>query len=175
MHITKLAFTEKGLLPKGIHTATLPELKESFLVSGNGTSPTWDAAWRLQLVNNLGVLFKQLNQIGISEVFIDGSFVEDIDHPNDIDGYFNCSLMSIINGENEKNLNHLDPKKSWGWSDSLRTPYRGYEKRHLPMWHAYRVELWENSVPPLKSRDNFQEFFSKTRSGDDKGIVKISV
>jgi hypothetical protein len=42
---------------------------------------------------------QQLWQVGIREVFADGSFVEEKDHPNDIDGYFVCSLVDLASGE----------------------------------------------------------------------------
>jgi hypothetical protein len=36
----------------------------------------------------------QLWEAGISEIFVNGSFVEDKDHPGDIDGYFECEVLS---------------------------------------------------------------------------------
>jgi hypothetical protein len=41
----------------------------------------------------------------VHEVFADGSFVEDKDHPNDIDGYFACDLRELASGELERKLN----------------------------------------------------------------------
>ena len=49
-------------------------------------------------VDNLEVLTKQLWQVGIREVYADGSFAEDKDHPNDIDGYFVCGLQDLASG-----------------------------------------------------------------------------
>src|ERR1041384_5574189 len=57
--------------------------------------PNWDVIWRRQLVDNLGILVRQLWQVGIREIFADGSFVEDKEHPNDIDGYFVCQLREL--------------------------------------------------------------------------------
>jgi hypothetical protein len=60
--------------------------------SGQNTekeSSSWDTEWRLRLIDNLEILTRQ---IGIQNMFADGSFAEDKDHPNDIDGYFVCSL-----------------------------------------------------------------------------------
>ena len=88
-------FGRDGLLPPGDYEVTFPELRSSNLVLGPGEPrafPHWDAAWRLRLVDNLELLVRQLWQVGITEVFADGSFVEDKDHPNDIDGYFVCDL-----------------------------------------------------------------------------------
>jgi hypothetical protein len=66
-------------------------------------------------VNNLEILTRQLWQVGIREIFADGSFAEDEDkeHPNDIDGYFVCDLRELYSGELERKLNLLDPSKIW--------------------------------------------------------------
>jgi hypothetical protein len=63
---------------------------------------TWDAAWRESLVGNLEVMTRQLWQVGIREVFADGSFVEEKGSPNDIDGYFVCALADLASGEKKK-------------------------------------------------------------------------
>ena len=46
-------------------------------------SQNWDSGWRMKLVENLEVMVGQLRRVGITEIFVDGSFVEDKDHPND--------------------------------------------------------------------------------------------
>jgi len=75
-------FTSEGLLPPFDHTATLDELRASHLVTGEGVdSHTWDRKWRAYLVNNLEVLVGQLWQVGIDQIYVDGSFVEQKDHP----------------------------------------------------------------------------------------------
>jgi hypothetical protein len=82
------------------------------------------------------------------DIFADGSFVEDKDHPNDIGGYFVYSLDLLRTGELTRQLNLLDPWKVWTWDPASRKPYRGYPKKQLPMWHHYRVELYPH-VPGL--------------------------
>ena len=138
-------FDEDGLLPPGDYVLSIQELKASKLVLGPGDPnefPTWDAVWRFQLVENLSILVSQLVAVGITEVFIDGSFVEQKDHPNDIDGYFVCDLMRVATGDLQRELNLLDPFKVWTWDPASRRPYLGYPKKQLPMWHQYRVELY---------------------------------
>jgi hypothetical protein len=120
------------MLPPGDYELTLDELRESRLVTGSPDYPNWDAVWRRHLVDNLGLLVVQLWRVGITEVFIDGSFVEDKDHPNDIDGYFVCDLRRFASGEIERELNLLDPSKAWTWDPTQRRPYRGYPKKQLP-------------------------------------------
>jgi hypothetical protein len=129
-------FDSDGLLPPGDYELSFDELRQSALVCGardRKSDSTWDTAWREQLVNGLEILVRQLWQVGIREIFADGSFVEDKDHPNDIDGYFVCDLMPLATGELAQQLNRLDPFKVWTWDPASRRPYRGYPKRQLPM------------------------------------------
>jgi len=110
-------------------------------VSGPGDVlryPSWDTPWRKRLVNNLEILCRQLWQVGVRAIFADGSFAEDKEHPNDIDGYFACDLRELITGELERKLNLLDPSKVWTWEPASRKPYRGYSKKQLPMWQCRR-------------------------------------
>lgn len=140
-------FTERGLLPPGEYALTLAELAESPLVAGlPGGSTTWDSAWRARLVANLGVLVEQLWRVGIEEIYIDGSFAEAKDRPNDIDGYFVCDPHRFASGELERDLNRLDAAKCWTWDHRSRRPCRGSPKLQLPMWHAYRVNCTRISL-----------------------------
>ena len=149
---------------------------------GFHSHPHWGGDWRLALLNNLEVLVEQLWQVGITEVFADGSFVEDKDHPNDIDGYFVCDFMDFASGSLEQRLNAIDPHKVWTWDPDSRRPYRGYPKWQLPMWHRYRVELYPHyGNGPLSGitdkYGNELEFPAAFRLSrrDDKphGIIKI--
>ena len=95
-------FEPDGLLPPGDYELSFEEPRQSILVVGPGgdvRSPTWDSSWRARLVDNLEILTRQVWQVGITEVFADGSFAEDKDHPNDIDGYFVCGLDVLASGE----------------------------------------------------------------------------
>lgn len=176
-------FTEEGLLPPGDYGLTLGEVAESQLVRGPEDVrryPNWDSSWRQKLVENLTVLAGQLWQVGIRAIFIDGSFVEDKEHPNDIDGYFECELGRLASGELQRELNLLDPHKIWTWDPAARRPYRGYPKRQLPMWHVYRVELYPHFGQLCGIRDEdgheleFPSAFRRSRAGGrPRGIVKI--
>lgn len=178
-------FVDDGVLPPGEYELTLPELRESMLVVGPraaaaGDHANWDTAWRLQLVNNLEILVTQLSRVGITEIFVNGSFVEDKDHPNDIDGYFECDLRRLASGDLQRELNTLDPQKVWTWDWRSRRAYRGYGKLQLPMWHVYRVELYPHFGQPAGIRDRFgnelefpSAFRISRRNDSPKGIVKI--
>lgn len=176
-------FTSDGVLPAGDYRLTLDQLRESALVLGPGEPrdcPGWDAAWRLELVTNLRVLVEQLWRVGVDEIFIDGSFVEDKDYPNDIDGYFACDAKRFSSGQLEHELNRLDPLKCWTWSHTARRPHKGYPKRQLPMWHAYRIELYPHYTGLIAGQDEygnaleFPAWFRRRRAnGLPKGIVQI--
>ena len=174
-------FTADGVLPVGDYALTLDELRDSPLVrgpAGRRSYPHWDADWRGQLVDNLAVLVRQLWQAGINRIFIDGSFVEDKNHPNDIDGYFECDLQHLASGRLERELNLLDPHKVWTWDPAARSA-RGVGKRQLPMWHKYRVELYPHVGQPSGLCDehgnelDFPAAFRLSRSGIPKGIIRI--
>ncbi len=179
-------FQTDGVLPAGDYEVTFAELRRSVLVAGPGNPErraTWDNEWRGRLVDSLQVLTRQLWQVGITEVFADGSFAEDKDHPNDIDGYFVCDLGPLKSGELARQLNLLDPHKIWTWDPASRQPYRGYPKKQLPMWHRYRVELYPH-VPGLGlgsgivDKDGHElefpsAFRQSRRDGRPRGIVKL--
>jgi hypothetical protein len=179
-------FQKDGLLPPGDYEVSFAEIRRSVLVSGPGDPkryPNWDAPWREALVSNLEILARQLWQVGITEIFADGSFAEDKDHPNDIDGYFVCDLRRLSSGELTRELNLIDPDKVWTWDPASRRPYRGYPKKQLPMWHRYRVELYPHS-PGLGLGSGIHDrhgnelefpsaFRQSRRDGTPRGIVKI--
>jgi hypothetical protein len=175
-------FNDEGLLPPNEYLLSLSELQDSFLVHGpedREAYSCWDASWRSTLVDNLGILVQQLWQIGITEIFVNGSFVEAKEHPNDIDGYFECELLRLASGDLERELNLLDPYKVWTWDPASRRSYRGYNKPQLPMWHRYRVELYPHIGQLSGIRDKygnelvFPAAFRLSRAGRPKGIIKI--
>jgi hypothetical protein len=147
------------------------------------TGTDWDTTWRRRLVDAAGVLVGQLAEVGLTEVYLDGSFVENKDHPGDIDGYFLCPWQKQASGDLERELNLLDPHSAWTWSRSSRRLYAG--KSRLPMWIIYRVELYPHLVGwPTKQmtgiKDQFGndlEFPSAFRQSRNqclpKGIVRI--
>ncbi len=123
----------------------------------------------------------QLWQVGIDQIFINGSFVEDKDHPNDVDGYFECDEAYALSGRLENDLNTIDQYKVWTWRPGTRRLDPNSGKRQLPIWHQYRVEIYPH-FPNLPSgiRDQFgndlpfpSAFRLARRAYLPKGIVKI--
>lgn len=175
-------FTDTGVLPVGDYLVTVAELRASYLVTGEGVgSPSWDAAWRRRLVDNLGVVVDRLWRVGIDRIFVDGSFVEEKDHPNDIDGYFECNIYYYASGHLARDLNTLEGADVWTWDQARRIPDPNSAKRQLPMWHRYRVELYPHYSGLMSGiRDRFghelpfpSAFRLSRRADEPKGIVRI--
>ena len=181
MEVTLPPFTTEDVLPPGDYSLTLEELRQSHLVTGKESfSETWDHAWREKLVTNLSVLVRQLWQVGIDRIFVDGSFVENKDHPNDIDGYFEVEERRYVTGLLEAELNAIDPFWCWTWKHSLRRPDPDSGKRQLPLWHQYRVELYPHygqlaGIPDEHGNQlQFPAAFRKSRIDHrPKGIIQI--
>lgn len=174
-----LAFDSEGLLPPGDHAMTIDELRRSLLVVGPpGCDSTWDRRWRAHLVDQLAVLCRHLNEVGIEEVFADGSFATDKSRPGDIDGYFLCKGEAFMQGQFQRLV-----ARDEAWDLSRRVPDAHGKMKPL-MWHRYHVELFPQFTPPLESLTAaatgehgrpilFPEFFRHTRTGTPRGIVRI--
>jgi hypothetical protein len=180
-------FNANDVLDVGTFDATFSELRSSLLVVGDGSSPHWDASWRNSLVDNLERLTVQLWSVGIEDIFIDGSFVENKDRPNDIDGYFDTGISQLTKEsmtvfENQvSQLNNIDPFKIWTWDPNSRIFDPRSGKAQLPMWMRYRVELYphiEGMFSGIKDQygNNLQfpsAFRQSRRNFIPKGIVRI--
>jgi uncharacterized protein DUF6932 len=170
-------FTADGLLPAGDYVLTIEELLACSLVTGPPSAEFWNKQWRTKLVKNLAVMVRHLVKVGVTEVFIDGSFVEEKDIPNDIDGYFVCDPARWLSGELARDLQRLD--SAWTWEPARREPFRTYPKEQLPMRHKYRVELFPHYgqfcglFDRAGGKLTFAEAFRLSRDFLPKGIVKI--
>ena len=175
------AFNSHGLLPVGDYVLTLGQLAKSRLVRGSPgkkRSRYWDAPWRAQLGENLSHLAAELEAVGIPEIFINGSFVEEKDHPNDIDGYFVCDRERFLSGGLERELKRVAAGAHWTWENDDRLPVPGHGWK-LPMWVDYRVELYPHFgqetgiVDRFGNELTFPAAFRLSRTGEPKGIVKL--
>ena len=169
-----------GLLPSGDHHLTIVELRQSYLVTGEGLGvPEWDSAWRAQLVDNLEPFVRQLWQVGVERIFVNGSFVTSKARPEDIDPYFECEvdryapiLVRLLQSE---------PPLPW---DMLRQRIDSRTNRLKPMmWHQFRVEMFayftDHPVPTGVHDEHgrdlyFPVLFRRDKTtGRPKGIVQI--
>jgi hypothetical protein len=175
-----LEFDDEGLLPLGDYPMTIQQLRESMLVLGPGKRcPHWDVKWRRQLVDNLEVLAKQLWAVGVKNIFVDGSFVEDKDHPKDIDAYFETLTYLVATGKLESDLNAIEP--IWTWANAARRPHPESSKGELPMWHKYRVDLWPQYMGSHSGLvDEFGNYLPiaaafrrSRRNNKQRGLIKL--
>lgn len=174
------SFSADGMLPVGDYSMTLVQLAKSSLVRGASRrrSAHWDALWRARLVENLAVLVGELAQVGLCDIYINGSFVEAKDHPNDIDGYFVCDPVRFLSGRLDRELNRIAARPCWTWEghDRRYVPGHGWK---LPMWIEYRVELYPHfeQVTGIVDRFGndltFPAAFRLSRAGQPKGIVRL--
>lgn len=144
----KLPRFVRDVLPPVDYPLTLKQLRASHLVTGQGNpSRSWDRAWRNELVTRLETLVHQLWDVDITAIYADGSFVENKDHPNDVDGYFECDPHEFR--EKVRLLNELDPFKVWTWDEKRRTLDQNSANCSFPCgivtaWNSTRI--WGN--PP---------------------------
>jgi hypothetical protein len=173
-------FNRHGLLPEGDYSLTLQELGESFLVTGKGfSSKYWDQEWRATLVDNLSILARPLWDVGVTEICVDGSFVEKKDHPGDIDGYFVCNQDEYESGILQHRLGRFLSPALWNWGEGIKDPDTG--KPHIPMWHQYRVELFpcwpslSSGIPDRRGRrlDWPRGFRQQKETFRPKGVVVL--
>ena len=178
-------FNSNGVLDPGTYEATMSDIQNSILVNGNSSS-SWDIPWRTQLLENASVLIKELWSLGIEDIYLDGSFVEDKDHPNDIDGYFDPHLQLSKSSDLETfkkilfQLNENNQHKAWNWDPRYRKRVPGSHKLQLPMWIHYRIDLYPHLGQSTGIKDSqgnelmFPSAFRRSRDGlIEKGIIKI--
>lgn len=164
-------FTNDGVLPPGDHELTLEELETSFLVHGPCDElryPNWERSWRLKLVQNLIAAVKDLWKVGITEIYVAGSFVEDVKHPSDIDCYFECERHQIEGGELEAKLTAIN--RDWkGLSQQNCGRMKGLRAVHIVPEYGtpYRFDGGPELMLPTEYRQ------SRRRGMIPRGIIKI--
>lgn len=174
-----MRFNELGILEPMDYPMTFDQLRKSIFVKGEELNPDWDEGWRRYLVDQCEILVKQLWKVGIDEIFLDGSFVTDKAHPNDLDGYFVIpSLEDLF--DIQQQLNDLDPYCCWTWDPRDRLYPDIYGKLQLPMWRYYSIELFPHCnemfsgiTDEFGNNLSFPAAFRKTKSNQPKGIIKI--
>jgi len=167
-------FTAEGLLPPGDYPLTLQQLSQSMLVVGPRPVPQgWDVRGRRDLVNNLAVLVGQLHQVGITDIYIAGSFVQNKPDPDDIDGYYVVDPLLYATTQQPQllQINPLIPlvpvQATWEYIAS-----KG--KARPLLCRDYRIEFFsELSIVIPGSPGSWSYFLRHTRDDKPKGIVRI--
>jgi hypothetical protein len=140
-------FDGKGLLPGDVQ-ATVDEIAASHLVTGAGVrSRSWDQNWRGELVKNLRTVSDLFWRAGAKEIVIDGSFVEMVDHPGDIDAYF--TLLDPFDFDAfQDRLNQMDSDPVWTWDQTRFQAFPGAKIPRLPFWGKYHIDIFPDWGQP---------------------------
>lgn len=173
-------FDENGVLPRDA-VVTPQELLGSHLVTGEGVDdPGWDAGWRRELAMRVEHVFGLFRRAGgIDEFWIDGSFVEMVGRPGDIDAYFTLEdprEWLTLPGR----LNALEGEELWTWDPAVRRIYPGSILPKPPFWGRYRVDVYPDLGRPSGIFDydgaplTFAQAFRQQRDTfARKGIVRL--
>jgi len=174
------SFDEDGLLPHDSE-ATPEELRISHLVTGEGVgSPTWDTVWRGELVDRVVRVFELFSRAGgLTEFWLDGSFVEAVDRPGDIDVYFTLQTPREWLTLPDR-LKALEGKDIWSWAPARRRTFPGSIHPEPPFWGRYYVDIYPDLGRGSGIFDEagnpmtFPEAFRKQRiTYRQKGIVRL--
>jgi len=159
---------------------TIARLRSSYLVTGEDVDISgWDSAWRAELVDNLDPFVRQLHQVGVERIFVNGSFVTSKPRPEDIDGYWECEVGQF--GHILRGLLEAEPSLPW---DLTQRPIDHRSGLGKPvMWHRYRVELFphftDHPVPTGVSDEHgdnlfFPALFRRDKAtARPKGVIQI--
>jgi hypothetical protein len=138
-------FTNEGVLPPGVHRATLRETREKLGFSRR----------RRDLISGLERALRMMNHCGVERVYIDGSFVTEKPRPGDIDGCYDV--------ERSTELQAMCPI----WPPTPAN--RGLSKAQ------FGVELFPADTIEGGSGQPFLRFFQSDRQGGPKGVVLIEL
>ena len=137
-----------GYLKTGIYPITIDELF-SHPILGNGKQ-------RQKLIKSLSEACKVYWEYGINEIYANGSFATMKPVPNDIDGYI------IVDTQDEQFKKLVKSGNIWGIFKGKDNP-----KDKFPMWYEHKIEFY------IESENLFHYFFTHSRDGIERGIIKI--
>lgn len=139
----------------------IPNFKKSGVLATGVHFATWDEFEKRFALNqhrqNLLASFKKglqiLHKFGCTEVYVGGSFVSDKAEPGDVDVCFDNSFMK------------------WNTFQNLHPEFILNEKGFYDQLKKYKSAFY-----PYNSYDDyFFHFFQFTKSGEPKGMVKLSL
>ncbi|MFF7521167.1 DUF6932 family protein [Streptomyces pseudovenezuelae] len=137
--------TDLGYLPPGEHEATWKEVEATF---------GWNFK-RKNLLVGLHYTVKSLMELGVREIYVDGSFTTSKVRPGDIEVVYMPPTTSAA--------------QPWGIFDF---------SQHHTLKRRYGIDLWPHPSPQEVAPGKFvsiKEFFSFDRDGAPKGIVRLNL
>lgn len=141
-------FDEAGLLPAGIHEATLDEFKSEFVYNTK----------RQEIYQGLLILIADLRKVGCSVLYLDGSFVTSKPRPGDIDACWEVQPGT----QYLEFVNVVAPTL-------LKLKYPRNEQKAL-----YKADVFPAHLPADAKNTIYREFFQLDKNtGQRKGIIKI--
>lgn len=149
INMSRLKFDDiTGYLKSGIYPITIDELL-SHPILGNGKQ-------RQRLIKSLSEACNVYWQYGIDEIYANGSFATMKPIPNDIDGYI------IVDTQSEQFKKLAESGNIWGIFKGKKNP-----KDKFPMWYEHKIEFY------IENKNIFHYFFTHSRDGIERGIIKI--
>lgn len=139
-----------GYLKSGIYCMTIDELFSHPILGGTEQ--------RKILINSLKEACEFYWNYGIDEIYANGSFATMKPVPNDIDGYL------YINENDSDFQKMLKVDSVWSKFYGFQNPKDKYQ-----MWYEHKIEFYIE----LKGQEFFTNFFTHSRDGVERGIIKI--
>lgn len=138
-------FKDDGLLPPGVHEATLEELREKLGFTRR----------RRTLIDGLERALELMSGCGVRQIYIDGSFVTDKPRPNDIDGCYDV----------ESGMDHSAMAPIWPLTHQNRVKSK----------ELYGVGFFPADMIEAGSGQPFLQFFQQDGEGNPKGVVAMEL
>ena len=141
------SFQSNGVLPSGVHWATMEEIKEKLCFSDK----------RIELVFGLEQAIVSLKRAGCETIYLDGSFSTSKENPGDID------VCWEVDGVDLDMLIKIEPVL-WEFVLGRKSQKDKFGCEFFPA-----VFIAE---PPDKT---FIDFFQQDRDGNPKGIIGLKI
>jgi hypothetical protein len=145
-------FTAFGLLPVGVHGATLEEVKQRFVYNQQ----------RIELFQHLGRLLTVVQRFRFFKgIVLDGSFVTDKPVPEDIDAVLHLSWDDYLR------LHRRHDGRSLTAEDAVKAEY----KVHL-FFDPIPSESWTSAFQSLRPEEGL---LRRVPPGTRRGVLKVAL
>jgi hypothetical protein len=143
-----------GYLITGVHEISINDLLKHEVLAGTQE--------RIKLINSLKLACETYWSFDITGIYANGSFATSKPVPKDIDGYLQVSF------ESDNYLELLQSDSIWG---NFKGKDRPNDK--FPMWYVHKIEFYLYDPKYINPNFNPPNFFTHSREGIERGILKI--